>query len=43
MNSSRARHEQISDWLREQITSGALAPDEKIPSESEIGARFKDL
>jgi len=38
--SGRPRHEQISDWLREQIEEGTYAPDEKLPSEKELGDRF---
>ena len=36
----RARHEQISDWLRDQIQQGAYVPDEQIPSESQLTERF---
>lgn len=38
--SGRPQHEQISDWLREQIETGAYAPHDKLPSESELGERF---
>ena len=38
--SGRPRHEQISDWLREQIEEGTYGPDEKLPSEKELGQRF---
>lgn len=34
------RHAQISQWLREQITSGEYAPDEKLPSENELSNKF---
>src|SRR6056297_762879 len=40
LESGRPRHEQISDWLREQIDDGAYGTDEKLPSEKEIGERF---
>ncbi len=40
LESGRPRHEQISDWLREQIEQGAYEPDEKLPSEKEFGQRF---
>ncbi len=36
----RPRHEQISDYLREQIESDAYATDEKLPSEKELGDLF---
>lgn len=44
MNASRpARplHQQISDWLRDQIQKEVYAADQRLPSESEIGRRFK--
>jgi GntR family transcriptional regulator len=40
LESGRPRHEQISDWLREQIEDGACAVDEKLPSEKELGEQF---
>lgn len=40
LESGRPRHEQISDWLREQIEKGAYDVDEKLPSEKELGERF---
>lgn len=36
----RPRHEQISDWMREEIERGAYEVDEKLPSEKQLGARF---
>ena len=33
----RPRHEQLSDWLRERLTSGDFAPHDQLPSESELG------
>ncbi|MBN2732277.1 MAG: GntR family transcriptional regulator [Balneolaceae bacterium] len=33
-------HTQISDWLREQIESGALEPNEKLLSENELSKKF---
>lgn len=33
-------HKQISDWLREQIESGALEPNEKLLSENELSKKF---
>ena len=36
----RPRHEQISDWLREQIQEGVYEDDDRLPSESELGERF---
>jgi GntR family transcriptional regulator len=40
LESGRPRHEQISDWLREQIDQGTYAVDQKLPSEKELGERF---
>jgi len=34
------RHEQVSDWLREQIQSGVYEPGDQVPSESALGAQF---
>lgn len=34
------RHEQISNWLREQISSGSYKVDEKLPSEHELSDKF---
>ncbi len=36
----RPRHEQISDWLREQMAQGIYQPDDQLPSESQLGERF---
>lgn len=40
LQSGRSRHEQISEWLRDQIERGAYQPDEQLPSESQLGERF---
>ena len=40
LESGRPRHEQISDWLRQQIENGSYAVDEKLPSEKELGEQF---
>ena len=40
LESGRPRHEQISDWLREQIEQGTYEVDEKLPSEKQLGDRF---
>jgi GntR family transcriptional regulator len=40
LDSGRPRHEQISDYLREQIDDGAYEVDEKLPSEHELGDTF---
>jgi GntR family transcriptional regulator len=40
LESGRPRHEQISDWLRQQIEEGTYAVDEKLPSEKELGEQF---
>ncbi|NBC15989.1 MAG: UTRA domain-containing protein, partial [Bacteroidetes bacterium] len=34
------RHQQISDWLRQQIEEGIYQPDEQLPSESQLGEQF---
>lgn len=34
------RHEQISDWIRDQIESGTYKIDEKLPSENEFTEKF---
>lgn len=34
------RHEQISNWVREQIESGKYEVDEKLPSENEFTKKF---
>lgn len=36
----RARHEQVSEWLRSQIEEGTYRPDDRLPSENELGERF---
>lgn len=33
-------YRQIADWLRQEIASGALAPGERIPTESEMMRSF---
>jgi len=33
-------HKQISDWLKQKIETGALASDEKLPSENELSKKF---
>jgi GntR family transcriptional regulator len=40
LQSGRARHEQISDWLRERIERGTYQADEQLPSESQLGETF---
>jgi GntR family transcriptional regulator len=35
-----AKYQQIADRLRDQITSGALAPDERLPSEPDLVRQF---
>lgn len=40
LDSSRPRHEQISEWLRENIEAGTFETDEKLPSENELCERF---
>ncbi len=36
----QARHEQISAWLRDQIARAVYSPNDRLPSESELGSRF---
>ncbi|HET6567449.1 MAG TPA: GntR family transcriptional regulator [Rhodothermales bacterium] len=40
LKSGRTRHEQVSEWLRSQIERGAYRPDDRLPSENELGERF---
>lgn len=40
LESGRPRHEQISDWLRDQIKKGTYEVDDRLPSEKELGQRF---
>lgn len=40
LKDNRPRHEQISDWLREQITSGSMEAGDQLPSEKELGEKF---
>lgn len=35
-----AKHEEISAWLREKITDGTFAVNDKIPSENELALQF---
>jgi GntR family transcriptional regulator len=39
-SSGRPRHEEISDHFREQIETGALLPNEQLPSEHELCDQF---
>ena len=34
-------HKQISDWLKQEIASGALEQNEKLPSENELSDKFE--
>ncbi len=36
----RPRHAQVSDWLRDRLTSGHYAAHDQLPSESELGELF---
>ncbi|MEM1269149.1 MAG: GntR family transcriptional regulator [Bacteroidota bacterium] len=40
LQSGRPRHEQISDWLRTQLSGAQLAPHEQLPSEHELSQSF---
>lgn len=35
------RHEQISNWLREQISKGIYSGEDKLPSEQELSKKFE--
>lgn len=37
---NKPRHEQISDWLREQISEGHFKVGDQLPSESELSEQF---
>jgi len=34
------RHERVSSWIREQIESGSILENDKLPSENQLGKRF---
>jgi len=36
MNASKPRYQQLKDLIIDQISSGALAPDDRVPSENEL-------
>jgi len=36
----KPRHQQLSDWLREQIEQGVYKPQDRLPSEHELSRRF---
>lgn len=38
--SATPRHERVSSWIRDQIESGALLENDKLPSENQLGERF---
>ncbi|TVP78725.1 MAG: GntR family transcriptional regulator [Gemmatimonadales bacterium] len=40
-NSSAPLHERISNWLRDRIESGELAPEERLPSENQLCRQFE--
>lgn len=40
MKDNIPRHEQIAEWIREEINNGRFGKDEKIPSENELSAKF---
>lgn len=40
LQSGRPRHEQLSDWLREQVTSSHFAAHDQLPSEHDLGDLF---
>lgn len=39
-NTERPRHEQISDWIRQNVEDGSWDVDHQLPSESQLGKRF---
>ncbi|MBO6574588.1 MAG: GntR family transcriptional regulator [Rhodothermales bacterium] len=40
LRSGTPRHQQVSDWLREEIASGRWSRDDQLPSESQLGEQF---
>lgn len=40
MATAQPRHEQVSDWIKERIESGALVEDDQLPSENQLGKKF---
>lgn len=40
LKDNKPRHEQISNWLREQIAAGEFEVGDRLPSESELSDRF---
>jgi len=40
LHDNKPRHEQISDWLREEISRGAFEVGDRLPSESELSDKF---
>lgn len=40
LKDNKPRHEQISDWLREKISTGHYTVGDQLPSENELGEKF---
>ena len=40
LKSGKPRHQQISDWLREQIEDGSLTANDQLLSENQLGEQF---
>lgn len=40
LKENKPRHEQIAEWLRDNIKQGKFGIDDKLPSESELSAQF---
>lgn len=40
LKEGKSRHAQISDWILEEINSGRLRTDQKLPSENELSEKF---
>lgn len=40
LKEGKSRHAQISDWVLDQVQSGQLKPEEKLPSEHELAEKF---
>lgn len=40
LKDNKPRHEQIADWIRDNISEGSFGIDDKLPSESELSTQF---
>ncbi len=37
---AQSRHERVSSWIRDQIETGGFGENDRLPSESQLGAQF---